>query len=44
MWPDRRMIDLVGLKYPVIQASGPVDAKADLAASVSEVGGLESLN
>ena len=44
MCPDRRTIDLVGIKYPIIQAIGPGEAKADLAESLSEAGGLGSLN
>jgi nitronate monooxygenase len=43
MWPDRRIIDLVGIKHPIIQAPMAGVAKADLAASVSEAGGLGSL-
>jgi nitronate monooxygenase len=43
MWPDRRIIDLVGIKYPIIQAPMAGAAKANLAASVSEAGGLGSL-
>lgn len=39
-----RIIILVGIKYPIIQAPWAGAAKADLAASVSEVGGLGSLN
>jgi hypothetical protein len=39
-----RIIDLVGIKCPIIQAPWAGEAKADLAASVSEAGGLGSLN
>ncbi len=43
MWPDRRIIDLIGIEYPIVQAPMAGVAKADLAASVSEAGGLGSL-
>jgi len=43
MWPDRRLIDLCEIQYPIILApmAGAVDA--ELAAEVSEAGGLGSL-
>jgi len=43
MWPDRRIIDLVGIKHPIIQAPMAGAAKADVAIGVSEAGGLGSL-
>lgn len=42
VWPDRRIIDLVGLEYPIIQAP-MIGPKTDLPASVAAVGGLGSL-
>ncbi|MEJ6846629.1 NAD(P)H-dependent flavin oxidoreductase [Sinorhizobium fredii] len=42
MWPDRRLTELVGIEYPIIQAP-MVGPKGALAASVSCAGGLGSL-
>lgn len=42
MWPDRRILDLLGIEHPIIQAP-MVGPKADLAAAVAEAGGLGSL-
>ena len=43
MWPDRRILDLLGLDLPILQApmAGPVDSEMVIA--VSEVGGLGGL-
>jgi nitronate monooxygenase len=43
MWPDRRLLDLIGLELPIVQApmAGVMDWQA--AAAVSEAGGLGSL-
>ncbi|WP_147044614.1 NAD(P)H-dependent flavin oxidoreductase [Methylobacterium gnaphalii] len=41
-WPDRRILDLVGIDYPIIQAP-MIGPKPALAASVSGAGGLGSL-
>ena len=42
MWPNRAFIDLVGLKYPIIQAP-MIGPKPELAGIVSDAGGLGSL-
>lgn len=43
MWPDRRILDLVGIELPIIQApmAGPVFS--DMVIAVAEAGGLGSL-
>jgi nitronate monooxygenase len=43
MWPDRRILDLLGLELPIFQApmAGPVDSEMVIA--VSEAGGLGGL-
>lgn len=43
MWPDRRILDLLGIELPIIQApmAGPVSSAMVIA--VSEAGGLGSL-
>ncbi|MCX8570648.1 NAD(P)H-dependent flavin oxidoreductase [Aminobacter sp. MET-1] len=43
MWPDRRILDLLGLDRPILQApmAGPVDSEMVIA--VSEAGGLGGL-
>ncbi|MBS3647339.1 nitronate monooxygenase [Pseudaminobacter sp. 19-2017] len=43
MWPDRRVIDLLGIELPIIQApmAGPVFS--DMVIAVAEAGGLGSL-
>src|SRR5260221_5748783 len=43
MWPDRRLIDLLGIEHPIIQAPMAGSAKADMVVAVSEAGGLGSL-
>jgi nitronate monooxygenase len=43
MWPDRRLIDLLGVEHPIVLApmAGAIDW--ELAAAVSEAGGLGSI-
>ena len=43
MWPDRRLLDLFGIAYPIVQApmAGAMDAA--LAVAVARAGGLGSL-
>lgn len=43
MWPDRRILDLLGLDLPILQApmAGPVDS--EMVVAVSEAGGLGGL-
>lgn len=43
MWPDRRILDLLGIEVPIIQApmAGPVFS--DMVIAVAEAGGLGSL-
>ncbi len=41
-WPDRRILDLVGIEHPIIQAP-MIGPKPALAASVTAAGGLGSL-
>jgi nitronate monooxygenase len=43
MWPDRRLLDLLGIELPIIQAPMAGFATVELAAGVSEAGGLGSL-
>jgi nitronate monooxygenase len=43
MWPDRRLIELVGLDLPIVQAPMAGAMDWELAAAVSEAGGLGSL-
>lgn len=43
MWPDRRLMDLMGLEHPIILAPMAGPGTADLAIAVSEAGGLGSL-
>lgn len=43
MWPDRRFLDLVGIELPIIGAPMAGAMDAELAAAVSEAGGLGSL-
>ena len=43
MWPDRRLIDLFGIEYPIVLAPMAGAMDADLAAEVSAAGGLGSL-
>ncbi len=41
MWPDRRLLDLIGIEIPVIQA--PMAGANGSAMAISEAGGLGSL-
>ena len=43
MWPDTRLIDLLGIDLPIIQAPMAGATTPALAAAVSEAGGLGSL-
>jgi nitronate monooxygenase len=43
MWPDRRLLDLLQLEVPIVQAPMAGASGADLAAAVSAAGGLGSL-
>jgi nitronate monooxygenase len=43
MWPDRRLLDLLRLEIPIVQAPMAGSSGADLAAAVSAAGGLGSL-
>lgn len=43
MWPDRRLIDLLGIERPIIQAPMAGAQDGTLAAEVSAAGGLGSL-
>jgi nitronate monooxygenase len=43
MWPDRRLLDLLKTEYPIIQAPMAGAMDWELAAAVSEAGGLGSL-
>lgn len=43
MWPDRRLIGLFGIDHPIIQAPMVDAATPELAAAVSNAGGLGSL-
>ena len=43
MWPDNKLIDLLGIEYPIIQAPMAGAATPELAAAVSNFGGLGSL-
>ncbi len=43
MWPDRRLLDLVGIELPVIQAPMAGANGAAMAIAASEAGGLGSL-
>src|SRR5712691_5156483 len=43
MWPDRRLLDLLPLEVPIVQAPMAGSSGADLAAAVSAAGGLGSL-
>ncbi len=42
-WPDRRLLDLLGLELPIIQAPMAGAQGAALAIAVSDAGGLGSL-
>lgn len=43
MWPNRRLCDLLRIKHPIIQAPMAGSATPELAAAVSNAGGLGSL-
>jgi len=43
MWPDRRLLDLLGIELPIVQAPMAGATGAEMAVSVSESGGLGSL-
>ena len=43
MWPDRRLLDLLGIEQPIIQAPMAGATGAAMAVAVSESGGLGSL-
>jgi len=43
MWPDRRLLDLIGTELPVIQALMAGSSGSAMAIAVSEAGGLGSL-
>ena len=43
MWPDRRLCDLFGIEHPIIQSPMACSATPELAAAVSNAGGLGSL-
>ena len=43
MWPDRRLLDLIGIEVPIIQAPMAGASGSAMAIAVSEAGGLGSL-
>ena len=43
MWPDRRVMDMLGLEVPIVQAPMAGATGAAMAVAVSEAGGLGSL-
>jgi nitronate monooxygenase len=43
MWPNRRIVDLLGIDFPIIQAPMAGTSSAEMAIAVSEAGGLGSL-
>ena len=43
MWPDRRLLDLLGVELPIVQAPMAGATDAEMAVAVSESGGLGSL-
>jgi Nitronate monooxygenase len=43
MWPDRRLTDLLDIEHPIIQAPMAGPSTPELAAAVSNAGGLGSL-
>jgi nitronate monooxygenase len=43
MWPDRRLLNLLSLEVPIVQAPMAGSSGAELAAAVSAAGGLGSL-
>jgi len=42
-WPDRRLLDVLGIEFPIIQAPMAGETTPELVAAVSEAGGLGSL-
>ena len=43
MWPDRRILDLLGIEHPIVQAPMAGSQASALTIAVSEAGGLGSL-
>lgn len=43
MWPDRRILDLLGIELPIIQAPMAGPTASEMVVAVSEAGGLGSL-
>ena len=43
MWPNSRLCELIGIAHPIIQAPMACSATPELAAAVSNAGGLGSL-
>jgi nitronate monooxygenase len=43
MWPNRRLLDLLGIEHPILLAPMAGPGTADLALAVAEAGGLGSL-
>ncbi len=43
MWPDRRLLDLLGIEHPIIQAPMAASDSPALAAAVANAGGLGSI-
>ena len=43
MWPDRRLIDLLQIEHPIVLSPMPGFVTVDLAAAVSNAGGLGSI-
>ena len=43
MWPDNRVLDLLGVELPIIQAPMAGAVRSDMVVAVSEAGGLGSL-
>jgi nitronate monooxygenase len=43
MWPDARLLDLLGIEHPIIQAPTAGAVSPEMVIQVSEAGGLGSL-
>ena len=43
MWPDQRILDLLGIELPIIQAPMAGSVSSEMVIAVSEAGGLGSL-
>src|SRR5699024_2150023 len=43
MWPDRRLMDLLGIEHPIVQAPMAGATTPAMAAAVANAGGLGSL-